>query len=161
MRTTLLLFSVLLICSCSKNKEHCWDIFDALGNQIKKECGKTEKEIAEQYGIYYDRSDAPKYCWKVVYPGNGPFGYAENVSEKMIGIYSSGALNKEKVACGYCQNWMSRQKNLYKPTGNFAYSPAHVERYCGDTCATIFAGRILTLRETADSLITLEFVQKL
>jgi len=160
MNKGVLFFLLLLFVSCKKDREHCWDVFDALGNQIAKVCGKTETEISAEYGKYYDRSDAKKYCWKAQYQSGG-IVYAENLSEKMAGIFIQGAVSLEKVTCGYCQKWMSRQKELYKPTGNFKYQSIKVEQYCGDTCKTLFPGRIILLRETPDSLITVEFLQKL
>jgi len=160
MKKGILFFMLLLFVSCKKNREYCWDVFDALGNQLAKVCDKTEAEITAEYGMYFDRSDAKKYCWKSQYQ-NGPLLYAENLSEKMAGIYLHGALFLEKVACGYCQKWTSRQKGLYKPNGNFAYQTVKVEQYCGDTCITLFPGRIIILRDTPDSLITIEFLQRL
>lgn len=157
-----LFFSILfLIVACNKNKDYCWQLYDALGNEAGIVCDKTESEMAAQYGnFYYDRADAKKYCWKIQYQ-NGPITYADNLSEKMAGIYFQGAILLEKFTCGYCQKWMSREKGLYKPTGNFAYKPAKVEQLCGDTCNTLFPGRIIILRDTPDSLITVEFLQKL
>jgi len=146
--------------ACTKNKEHCWQLYDALGNEIGIICGKTESEMTAQYGVYFDRKEAKRYCWKIQYPGGG-FSYPENITEKMAGIFFQGAVIREKVPCGYCQKWMSREKELYKPTGIFHFKPIKVEQYCGDTCATIFVGRIVVIRDTPDSLITVEFLQKL
>jgi len=161
MKKIFLFFLLYSGAACKKDREHCWDVFDALGSQIAKVCGKTEAEISAQYGRYYDRSDAKKYCWKIQYPGSATFAYAENFSEKMMGIYSAGAVSNEKVPCGYCQRWLSREKDLYKPTGSFIYQNIKTEQYCGDTCNTLFPGRIIILRDTPDSLITVEFLQKL
>jgi hypothetical protein len=146
--------------ACKKNQEHCWQVYDALGNAVTIVCGKTESEMKEQYGIYFDREDAIKYCWKIQQPA-GFYSYPENLSEKMAEIYFAGAVTREKITCGYCQMWVSREKGLYKPNGNFSYKPAKVEQYCGDTCSKIFVGRIVILRDTPDSLITAEFLQKL
>ena len=63
----------------------------------------------------------------------------------------------KKIDCGYCQTWYSRQKNIYKPTNNFTYSPVKVKQYCGDTAYTLFQGREIIIRETADSLIIIQF----
>jgi hypothetical protein len=160
MKGRFLLLFVLIFFACSKEKEHCWQVYDALGNEMMVVCDKTESEMNDQYGAYFDRQNAPKYCWKIQYSG-GTFTYPEHITEKMTTIFFTGAVTKEKIACGYCQKWASREKGLYKPTGNFAYKPIRAEQYCGDTCATLFAGRVIILRDTPDSLITVEFIQKL
>jgi hypothetical protein len=155
--------SVLLFAACSKDKEkeYCWQVYDALGNEIMILCGKTEAQMTADYGVYFDRENATRYCWKIQQGAGGPFSYPENLTEKMVGIYFPGATVKEKIACGYCQRWASREKGLYKPTGSFAYKPVKAETLCGDTCATLFVGRIITIRDTPDSLITVEFLQKM
>jgi hypothetical protein len=160
MKKILLSLLLLYALSCNKNKEYCWQVYDALGNPISIVCNKTEAEIEAQYKPYYDRADAKKYCWKIQY-GNGTIVYPENFTEKMAGIYFAGAVSKEKFTCGYCQKWISREKDLYKPTGNFIYQSVKAEVYCGDTCSTLFPGRVIILRNTPDSLITVEFIQKL
>lgn len=151
---------VLFLVACTKNKEHCWQVYDNLGNQMSIVCGKTEAEIKEQYGIFYDRADAKKYCWMIQFGGSSTT-YVENITEKMLGVFFPGGIIREKVPCGYCQRWSSREKDLYKPTGSFMFKPIKVEQYCGDTCATIFVGRVVVIRDTPDSLITVEFLQKL
>ena len=79
----------------------------------------------------------------------------------MTGIFFQGATKKQKVPCGYCQKWTSREKDLHKATGNFAYQPVRLEMYCGDTCNKLFTGKIVIIRDTPDSLITVEFLQKI
>ncbi|HEV7781993.1 MAG TPA: hypothetical protein VGO58_12050 [Chitinophagaceae bacterium] len=161
MKSAILFLGVLLFTACRKDHEYCWQVYDALGNEAGIVCGKTETAMTEQYGVYFDRQDAKKYCWKIQYSAGGPFSYPENITEKMAGIFFQGAVTKEKFTCGYCQKWMWREKGLYKPSGSFAYKPIKVEMFCGDTCATLFAGRIIIVRDTPDSLITVEFMQKL
>lgn len=163
MRYTHLLLLVTLFASCKKEneKKYCWQLYDALGNEVMVTCNKTETEMTVAYGNLFDRQDAPRYCWKVQQGAGGSFSYPENITEKMLGVFFPGATTKEKIACGYCQKWASREKGLYKPSGSFAYKPVKAEVLCGDTCATLFVGRIIKIRETADSLITVEFLQKL
>jgi hypothetical protein len=153
-------FILVLLFACKKNKEHCWQVYDSLGNEMGIVCGKTESEIQNLYGPFYDRINATKYCWKIQY-ANGSVSYPENITEKMADVFFQGASIREKIVCGYCQKWTSREKGLKKSTGNFAYSSVRAEVYCGDTCKTLFAGRIVILRDTPDSLITVEFLQKL
>ena len=160
MKNRILLFLVLLLAACQKGRESCWQLYDALGNEIAIVCDKTEQEMTSQYGVYFDRANAKKYCWKIQYT-SGSVTYPENITEKMAGIFFPGASTIEKIACGFCQKWMSREKGLKKSTGNFHYASVKVEAYCGDTCHTLFPGRIIILRDTPDSLITVEFLQKL
>jgi hypothetical protein len=160
MRKALLFILVLSLPACKKNKEYCWQVYDTLGNEMGIVCGKTESEIQALYGPFYDRTDARKYCWKIQNP-DGTVFYPENITEKMAGFFFQTALIRKKITCGYCQKWSSREKGLQKSTGYFTYKPIRVEYYCGDTCNTLFPGRIIILRETPDSLITVEFLQKL
>ncbi len=160
MQTWILILLVLTFSACEKDKEYCWLLYDQLGNEGGIVCNKTEEEMEDQYGVYFDRENATRYCWKIQYATGSP-GYPEKVTEKMAGIFFQGAVTKEKIPCGYCQKWASRQKDLYKPTGGFSYRPVKAEVLCGDTCATLFVGRIVTIRDTPDSLITVEFLQKL
>lgn len=157
-----LLFGLLvLLISCRKNKEHCWQTYDALGNPMAVVCGKTESEIQALYGPFYDRADAKKFCWKINY-SNGTIGYIENVSEKMASYWSgTNGSSLEKVVCGYCQRWSTREKDVLKSTGQFSFKQIEVRTYCGDTCSKLFAGKLVLLRETADSIIYHEFLQKL
>jgi hypothetical protein len=159
MKKSLLALVITALAACSKNNRACWQIYDALGNQVQIVCDKTEDEISAAYGPYYDRADAPKYCWKVHY-ANGSDSYPENITEKILDLFFVGAVSKEKVTCGYCQKWITREKGLKKSTGNFAYKSLLVQTFCGDTCATLFPGRAIVIRDTPDSLITVEILQK-
>jgi hypothetical protein len=47
--------------------------------------------------------------------------------------------------------------DIYKPSNTATYSKVKTERLCGDTLKTLYNGRKITLRETSDSLIMLEF----
>ena len=149
----------LLYFSCEKKNESCWQVYDMLGNPMGIVCDKTETEIQALYGPFYDRADAPKFCWKVSY-SNGTINYVEDMSEKMAAYWFRAANNWEKWACGYCQRWSGRQKRILKSTGSYSYTPMVVQQYCGDTCSTIYAGRTIVLRETPDSIIYHEFLQR-
>jgi hypothetical protein len=160
MKKVLFFLFMVSLAACNKNKEHCWQVYDALGNEMGIVCDKTESEIQAAYGPFYDRADAPEFCWKVSY-NNGTTGYLENVTEKMASYwFGNNSTGMEKVQCGYCQKWLTRHKGVLKSTGQFAYDPIKVMQYCDDTCSTIFPGRIILLRETSDSLIYHEFMQR-
>jgi hypothetical protein len=152
---------VLMFFSCKKNIERCWQVYDGMGNEMGIVCGKTETEIQNLYGPFYDIPNAPKFCWKVTYAG-GVIAYPENLTQKLVNIWHGpNAVMIEKIECGYCQRWLTREKWMKKSSGTFAYTPVQSQQYCGDTTATIFAGRIITLRETTDSVFYHEFIQKI
>lgn len=102
----------------------------------------------------YYKIEGEEYCWFV--DGSS---FIKNATESSLKhhLQCYGGVQVIKVDCDYCQNWYSREKNTYKPNSTFFYSPVHVQRYCGDTVHTFFQGREIIVRETADSLITLQF----
>jgi hypothetical protein len=154
----LLLGAILIVFSCKKesNTKYCWQLVDPLGNNINSVCDKTPSEMQSSYpnSCSYYQMGGEEYCWLV--DGNI---FIKNATENSINHYFQcyGGLHAEKVACDYCQNWYSRQKNTYKPNNTFTYSPVHLQHYCGDTVHTLFQGREIVLRESTDSLITLQF----
>ncbi|MBC7948149.1 MAG: hypothetical protein H7Y42_09745 [Chitinophagaceae bacterium] len=149
-----------LALSCKKDKDRCWQVYDMLGNDMGVICGKTEAEVQTLYGPFYDRVGAEKYCWKITY-SNGTISYPENMTEKMISLwFSANATSTQKIDCGFCERWLTREKSVVKLSGQFMYSQARSQDYCGDTCATLFPGRSILLRETPDSLIYHEFIQE-
>ena len=155
---TVLTISAIVNFSCKKdsNNQYCWQILDAIGNRLNTVCNKTESEMQSVYPspcLYYKIGD--NYCW---FLGNATF--LKNVPEDFAIRYiycHNNYTTYQKVACDYCQNWYSRQKKLYKPNNTFIYSSIYLQLYCGDTVRTLFQGREIILRETADSLITLQF----
>jgi len=158
MKKALVLISLIAFVSCKK--KYCWQTYDALGNPMAIVCDKTESEIQAEYGPFYDRADADKFCWKINY-GNGTIGYTENLSEKMASYWYGNGNTLEKVTCGSCQRWTTREKDVAKATGQFFYKPIQAQWYCGDTCSKLSPGKLVTLRETADSIIYHEFVQRI
>jgi len=135
-------------------------VYDRSANAMGVECDKTESEIQEKYGQYYDRADAPKYCW-IYTSGNGTTSYSENITEKYVALFfNSNNGSMEKVVCGYCQKWNTRQKIMLKPSGLYSYGSERVEQYCGDICSTLYEGKLVVVRETADSVIYNELLKK-
>lgn len=156
----ILFFFFIVVIGCKKDKEVCWQVYDSLGNQMAEVCNKTEAEIAAQYGPYYDNKNASKYCWSIEFPAGNTI-YPENLTEKLLAVYYPGAVNRQKINCGYCQRWAISEKGMDRITGNFAYKPAVIQQYCGDTCNTLYQGRSIIIRKTTDSLITVVFLQRL
>ena len=157
MKRILFFASVLMLFACKKNKEHCWQVYDRSGNAMGVECDKTESEIQAKYGQYYERADAPKYCW-IYTSGNGTINYSENITEKYVALFMNNTM--EKVACGYCQQWNTRQKIMLKPSGVYFLGGSQVQQYCGDTCSTLYAGKLVVIRENADSVIYRQFLEQ-
>jgi hypothetical protein len=142
--------------ACKKNKTHCWQLVDAFGNELNTVCGKTEEEMQAAYPspCNYYKTGEPKYCW---YASNGSFikDKPEAYIAKMQQCFSFPT--PVKVACDFCLTWYSRQKKIYKPANTVTYSTVTVQRLCGDTVRTLYKGREILVRETADSLITIQF----
>lgn len=154
--TSFITMFILLSCKKESNNKYCWQLVDALGNNLNAICNKTESEMQASYSnscSYYKIGD--EYCWLVdnnIFITNKP----EDFITRYMHCYGSYT-TYQKVACDYCQKWYSRQKNTYKPNNTFSFSPVHLQQYCGDTVHTLFQGREIVLRETSDSLITLQF----
>ncbi len=160
MKTVLvILFATMFITlSCKKesNKEYCWQVVDPIGNSLNSICYKTAAQMQDLYPnscSYYKLGD--EYCWLIdnnIFIKNKPEDYITHFMH-CYGSYTS----YRKVACDYCQRWYTRQKSTYKPNSTFSYSPVQLHQLCGDTVHTLFQGREILLRETSDSLITLQF----
>jgi hypothetical protein len=159
---TAIIVTLLLIFTnfaCKKKSTDCWVIVDIYGNEYATDCGKTEDEMRSTYPnpCNYYKSGEPTYCW---YTNDGrllkdkPESYIAKVQNCLR--FSSVS----KVPCDYCQTWYSRQKYIYKPTSSVTYSYVSVQRLCGDTVRALYAGREIVLRETADSIIAIQFNNK-
>ena len=140
----------------TEDTKYCWMVLDGSGVPMGKICDRSETEMKDSLPnvcFYYKLGD-PEYCWLVdgsTYIENVP----ENYIKQFLTCYNKTAY--KKVDCGYCQNWYTRQKNTYKPANTVTYSPVKVQRLCGDTLKTLYQGRQITLRESTDSLIVLQF----
>ena len=156
------IFALLMlpvIISCSKEKAECFDVYTNNGSMSKTVCDLTETLIQNVYGQYYDRTDAPKYCWKATYLSD--FVFAKDLSEKMAGIFFSDAQNLQKVPCDYCQVWRYTKKSTYKPTGSDYTRGGGVQMLCGDTCSTLYRWREVIVGETVDSIFKVVFTERL
>jgi hypothetical protein len=153
----ILFLLMLTIVSCKKasNEEYCWQLIDPLGNPINSVCGKTESEMLSSYPTpcsYYRLGN--NYCWFIdgtIFLKDKPEDYINH----FLQCYNH--TSAIRVTCDYCQNWYTRQKNTYKPNNTVSFGPILVKQYCGDTVNTLYQGREITLRETTDSLIKLQF----
>jgi hypothetical protein len=161
MRAIIILLLATVICgSCKKetNERACWQLMDALGNELNTICDKTEAEMEAAFpgNCSFFKAEGEKFCWLIRDNHFVKDATVHKVNHIIRCFYATVPV-PVKVSCDYCQVWYSRQKSMYKPTGSFIYSPVRSEQYCGDTARTLFQGRQVTIRETVDSLVTLQF----
>ena len=155
---------IILFSNCQKDGKGCWQAFDPQGYDAPGLvlCDKTKAEAEEAYPQYwFYRSGEKKYCWRVQIGINNY--YTWDVPEPMVDKYKeyNGAYNFTKVDCGsfcFCE-WYEKRKS--KITGQFGPTlPITETILLPDSCSKLSVGRIITIRETADSLITRELVEK-
>jgi hypothetical protein len=161
MRTKASAFFIILVMltssSCIKvSNKHCWQLLDAFGNDVGTVCDKSEAQMKASYpsSCNYYKLGGTNYCWLIdnnIFVKDKPQEYID------LFLHCYNYANAKKVACDYCQIWYTRQKNIYKPANTFRYSTVTIQRLCGDTVHTLFPGREIILRESADSLIVLQF----
>ncbi len=151
-----LLALIFISTGCEKPEdEFCWQVVDAFGNDVQQLCGKTERQMKEDFAdpcSYYKVGE--NFCWYIegtIFIKNKPEVYVHRFT------ICFGYTNAVKVDCDYCQKWYTREKHTYKPAGTFHFSQIKVQQYCGDTAQTLFQGREIILRETTDSLIIVQF----
>lgn len=145
---------------CEKNDHsdpaYCWELIDQSGNLMGKICNRTEKQMSDtlRNPCNYYKLGGEEACWLI-----DDKTYIENMPEEYVKLVIKcfGKTSYKKVECGYCQTWYTRQKDIYKPANTATYGKVKGERLCGDTVKTLYNGRKITLRETTDSLIVLEF----
>lgn len=154
------LLTVIIGIGCKKNDneepKHCWQIIDQSGMYLYRLCERTETQMKDSFPnpcTYYKLGEE-ELCWLIdgsMYVPKVPEDYVKS----LLKCYNKTSY--KEVECGYCQTWYTRQKDTYKPTNTATYSKIRVERLCGDTVKTLYQGRQVVVRETADSLIVLEF----
>ena len=155
-------FSFLV--GCKKDGKGCWQAFSPQGYTVPglELCDKTKAEAEEAFPQYwFYRSGEKRYCWHG-HLGTNDF-YLWDVPESMTKrlIEYNGGYQFAKVDCEsfcYCE-WYEKRKS--KITGQFGPTGAFGEIILSkDSCSKLFVGRVITIRETADSLITRELVEK-
>lgn len=167
-----LLLLCLSLLSCKKDsieERHCWQIIDAVGNDLNQVCNKTEAELLEcasngTCGTYnggtgltscnYYIADEERFCWQI----NG--NYFDSLTTSQANLYATCFYNGAtavKINCSNCAWWFHREKRTYKPSSTFTFSTVTREKFCGDTTATLFQGRQIIRKDDADSLIVIQF----
>ncbi len=160
--TTALLFIFLI--SCKKDKNTCWQAFDPFGIDVTGLvlCDKTQSEAEAAYPRYmFYNTTEPKYCWKQQ-QANGSVYYSNSLPQSIADkLWKPFGYTYSKIDCNSFCRWKIFEKRKSKVTGLFQPVNVYVETYATDTCTKLFVGRVVTIRETADSLITREFTEKL
>lgn len=170
---TFLTFFIVFFTGCKKNeseKRYCWQLIDNSGNDLTAICDKTEAELLDcvknnQCGIFnngnaitncnYYKIEGSRFCWKI---NNN---YLRDLTENQAALYARcfyGNATAVKIDCSFaCTPWYNRRKLTYKPNNSTTYSQITSQIYCGDTLATIYQGRQITIKDDIDSLIVIQF----
>jgi len=165
MKTTILILIVLFAINCSKPvQEECWQAFDPMGYDVPGLiiCGKDIAEVEAEYPQYYFYSSVePKSCWKGL-NSSGSQVYLRFVPLSMLEkIFPDTYQDFQKVDCSSFCTWTKIvEKHKSKITGEFGPTRLYVESFNADSCSKLFVGRIVVHRETTDSLITREFLER-
>jgi hypothetical protein len=165
-RLTILCALLCLVISCKKeNQKSCWQAYDPAGANVPslQLCDKTKAEAeAAQPGYWFYNAADELYCWRIqgssagsadIYKKNMPQAIAEKYKSTYGGTYT-------KVSCSSFCNWQIYEKRKSKLTGTF--SPVRVlseTLLSADSCSKLFEGRVVVYSETADSIITREFIK--
>lgn len=154
---------IFFFSDCKKDGKGCWQAFNPLGEDVLGLvlCDKTKAEAEAAYPQYwFYRASEKKYCWLVKIGTNTSRAWdvPESMAKKMEeerGFYFS------KIDCNsfcFCE-WQEKHKS--KITG--LYSPTKLITefiLSADSCSKLFVGRVITISETSDSLITRELTTK-
>ena len=153
------LFTLINI-SCKKSStpepeitKFCWNITSPALVVMGTVCDKTAAEMATAYPDgWYFRSDEQLKC------------YFETSSNAFLKNFPPSLMSKAypnrnftAVSCSYCARWYYREKKKYLPNNSITYSAITVKQFCGDTLATLYRSREIPLRQSTDSIITLQF----
>jgi hypothetical protein len=160
----ILLIVLSIIASCKKsNDKSCWQGFDPAGYDMPGLvlCDKTLAESEAAYPQYWFHDvNETKFCWRVQTTQGQTF-YMRDIPQSMVDkMRPYGGYTYVKVDCGSFCRWRYNDKVQSKTTNLFGAARTSVEVYMADSCSRLYAGRIITLRETADSIYTREFVRQ-
>jgi len=165
------IFFILVGCKKDSNTErstqrYCWNIIDETGNILMLICDKTEDELIHctTCGTFngtsnwnldtcnYFRNDDPKFCWII-----NNTKHISNKTEKEINCIFRNSI-KEKISCSYtCDEWYTRKKYTYKPTGVCYYSNVSGPIvYCNSDYYLFNSPDSIVIKNDVDSLILLQ-----
>jgi hypothetical protein len=165
LKKLILLFAIsMLFDSCKKEGKGCWQAFNPQGYDEPGlvVCDKTKAEAEVAYpSFWFYRIGEKKYCWQVQFGTNSYRTW--DVPESMVKktMEYNGAYHFTKIDCNsfcFCE-WHEKHKSkitgLYDPTKLITET-----LLSADSCSKLSVGRVVTVRETADSLITRELTKK-
>ena len=151
----IIVFIFFAACTKESNKKYCWRLYDMSRNALDDEvCGKTRAQMEAIYGdACFEHADEKATCWKIERTDE-----VVSATEAFIDFfYVRRGLAVSKHECVPCENWKLREKIVYKPDSTFFFSEVTAKRFCGDTLNTLFQGRNIIIRESADSVVFLQF----
>jgi len=160
----LIVLIAFLFGSCGKDGKSCWQAFDPMGADAQGliVCDKTKAEAEAMHPMFwFYRVGEKKYCWRVEIGSNtyNTWGVPESMAQRYM--QENGAYKFTKIDCNsFCVvEWHEKRKS--KITNQFGPVLVFVERQLSaDSCSKLSVGRMVVVRETADSLITRELVKK-
>lgn len=155
-----ILLSGLFSCEKESNQKACWQGFHPSGYVVQgmAACDKTLDEMKATYpGHWFYRADEPTYCWQVQ-TQQGSRYYMRSIPASMVdSLRPYGGYSYSKVDCNSFCTWQYLDKTRSKITGLYSPTKLGVEVYAADSCSKLFLGRIITIRETTDTIVTREF----
>lgn len=158
---------VFVLSNCKKDGgKACWGAVDGLGNDVNfnpQPCDITKKEMEEKFPNWWIyNADAPKYCWRVQYQGNTYYevNLAQAVIERRGQLFPG--YTGTKLDCSSFCNITWHEKTRSKITGLYGCCTKSITEtlFNPDSCSRLFTGRVVTVRETADSITTREVIEK-
>jgi hypothetical protein len=163
-KLVLLVCTIALFSHCNKDGKACWQAFNPQGYDEPGLvlCNKTKAEAEAAYPqFWFYRAGETKYCWEVQIGGNKYYAWdvPESIAQKQI--EENGAYRFTKIDChSFCHcEWYEKHKS--KITALFNSTRLITETLVSaDSCSKLSVGKVVIVRETADSLITRELVKK-
>jgi len=164
LKLILFLAMITFFNSCKKDGNGCWQGFIPNGVDVPGlvVCDKTKAEAEAAFPQYwFYRIGEKKYCWYVEIGITKYYiwGVPESMAKKSMD--NNGAYHYTKIDCGsFCVlEWLEKHRS--KITGLYDPTRGITERLVSaDSCSKLFVGKVVTWRETADSLITRELIKK-
>ncbi|HEX6427422.1 MAG TPA: hypothetical protein VF008_07030 [Niastella sp.] len=156
-----LLIALLPGCEKHDDEKACWQAFSPGGGDIPGLilCDKTLAEAEEAHpGMWFYNANENKYCWQL----QTPYGiaYIRQVPVSMADkMKTERGYTNTKMDCNSFCTWTYYDKFKSKITNHYGPTKAHVETYVGDTCSTLYVGRVIVIKETTDSIYTREYIK--
>jgi hypothetical protein len=151
-----------LLPGCKKDDEACWQGFTPSGADMPGLilCDKTLAEAQEAYpGMWFYNVNEKKYCWQFQ-TSQGNTAYARQVPVSMADkLETQYGYTLTKVDCNSFCTWTYYDKVKSKSTNYYSPTRASVHTYFGDSCSQLYVGKVITIKETTDSIYTREFVK--